>query len=787
MQALTKKLFREIRHLRGQILAIVLVVGAGVANFVAFRSVHASLVLTQQAYYEASQFADVFVNARRVPESIQMRLASVGGVAGVETRVVTEVMLDVPGLSDPASGVIVSVPENGQPLLNKLHIRSGRWIRPGSDNEVMVSTAFADANGFTEGDRFAAIINGRKRWLTVVATALSPEHVLEVRPGTFMIDNKRYGIMWMGREALSAAYDMKGAFNSASIRLEYGANERSVIEAIDVILKPYGSTGAIGREDQISHRFLSDEIAQLQAQAVIVPTIFLGVAIFLLNIALLRLVGTQRMYIAILKAFGYSNTQIAIHYVGFGIVSVAGGTVVGLAGGYVIGDWLVTLYTRFYRFPVLRFDMPEGVILGAIAISMIAATLGALGAVRTALRLPPADAMRPEAPARYKAGVLERLAFLRNLDPVMRMILRNIMRRPIRATVGVFSIALAMTVLVVGRYMFEMFDTIIDVQFNRASREDAMITFVMPRSPQAVYDLYSLPGVVTVEAFRATPADIRYGSHVKRTAIVGVTPEARMHRLVTMDGIPVTVADTGLTMSSFLARNMGARIGDTVQVTLLEGDRREASMLVSALVDEMMGVQVYMLSSSLNTFLREQGSVSGAYLRVDAKELDKFYAAVKNTPAIAGVMLRSVAMKSFDENYKENMDVSSAYLVAFAAIIAFGVVYNSARIALSERGNELASLRVLGFTKTEIAVVLFGEQGILTLVALPLGMLLGTALASTLPDALATDLFRFPFLISSKNLGTGTLIIVIVAIVSGLFIRRRLNTLDLIAVLKTRE
>ncbi|MBK7033964.1 MAG: ABC transporter permease [Ignavibacteria bacterium] len=781
------KLFREIGHMRGQLLAIVIVIGSGIANFVAFRSVEASMVLTQRAYYEESQFADIFVSARRVPESVRERLQSIPGVAHVETRVVTDVMLDIPGLNEPASGLISSVPDQGQPLLNRLHLQSGRWIREGAEDEVIVSAAFSQANEFQPGDRFSAVINGRWRPLTIVGIALSSEYVLEVRPGTFMIDNKRYGIMWMGRSALAAAYDMKGAFNSALVGLEPGASERMVIEELDVVLKQYGSVGAIGREDQMSHRFLSDEIAGLRVQALIVPTIFLGVAIFLLNIALLRLVSTQRMYIAILKAFGYSNVRIALHYIGFGLFSVAGGTVLGLIGGYYIGDWLVDFYTRFYRFPVLRFDMPEGVILGAVGLSALAAVLGAISSVRTALKLPPAEAMRPEAPKNYRAGILEKWKIFRRLDPVMLMIVRNIVRRPVRAAVGVLSVAMAMSILVMGRYMVEMFDTILDVQFNRASREDAIVTFVLPRSASAVMDLQHLPGVMRVEPFRAVGADLEFGRHTKRTAITGVMKRPDLHRVSDMKGVYQPVADEGITISAYLAARFGAAVGDTITVKLLEGDRRSAPFIITGLVDEIMGVQAYMSSATLAELLREEGSLSGAYLQVDAQHLQDFYDVVKRTPTIAGVMLRSTAIQSFDDNYKENMDASSAYLVAFAAIIAFGVVYNSARIALSERGNELASLRVLGFTKLEIAVVLLGEQVVLILIALPLGMALGTYVSSLLPDALATDLFRFPFDITLKNLGLGALTITVIALISGFFIRRRLQKLDLIAVLKSRE
>jgi putative ABC transport system permease protein len=787
MTALTIKLLREILHLRGQLIAIVIVIAGGIANFVAFRSVHASLSLTQQAYYADSRFADVFLTARRAPESLRERIAAVDGVAAVDTRVVTDVLLDIPGMDEAASGTILSVPDHGQPLLNRLHLRSGAWIREGSADEVIISVAFADANGFKVGDQFSAVINGRKRRLTIVGTALSPEYTIEMSPGTMILDNKRYGVMWMSRSALAAMYDMKGAFNSATLRLEGGANVRRVMDEVDIILKPYGSIGAIPRSEQMAHRFLSDEIAQVQGTATVVPTIFLGVAIFLLNISLLRLVATQRMSIAILKAFGYSNAAIGMHYVGFAMVATAVGSILGYGLGLWLGGGLTELYGRFYRFPVLRFDVPDGVILGAMVISAIAAVAGAWGAVRTVSKLPPAESMRPAAPSTYRPGIIERLGVLRRLDPVMRMIWRTIERRPLRSALTVLMVSLAVTILVVGRWMFDLFDVIMDQQFNAAFRQDAMVTFVTQRSSDALYDVERLPGVLRVEPFRAVPVDISKGPRTKRLAITSIGADQELVRVIGEDGLPVPIPKDGIVLTTYLAESFGYRIGDTISVQLLEGDRRSLRIPLSGTADELFGVQAYMDRSALYDLLREQGSLSGAYVMLDADKADAFSKAVKETPMVAGVMLRATTIKSFDENYKENMDISTIWIFSFAMIIAFGVVYNSARISLSERANELASLRILGFTIGEITLVLLGEQLILTMMAVPVGFILGSLTVFALPAAFTTDLFRFPVILTSANYGMTALTISVVATVTGLLLYRKLNKLDLIAVLKSRE
>jgi len=787
MQALTTKLFREVGHLRGQLIAIVVVIACGIANFVTFRAVHSSLTLTQQTFYENSRFADLFLTARRVPESVADQIRRVEGVTAVDTRVVTEVLLDLPNVPEAASGTILSVPDRGQPLLNRLYLRNGRWLNERAENEVIVSTAFADANDYVEGDQFSAVINGRKRRLTIVGRAISPEYVIELSPGTFTIDNKRYGIMWMSRSALAAAFDMQGAFNSATVRLENGADEQTIKDRIDLILKPYGSIGSIGRDEQVSNRFLTDEITQVKVQAVLIPTIFLGVAIFLLNIALLRLVSTQRMSIAILKAFGYSNLQIGFHYVGFALLATVIGSILGYFGGTWLGVQLTELYAKFYRFPTLRFDVPEGVIIGSVLLAVLASVLGALGAVRTVVKLPPAEAMRPEAPRSFKPGILERIPLLRRLDPVMHMIWRTLERRPLKAALSVSMISLAVAILIIGRSMFDMFDVIMERQFNLAYRMDGMVNFVQPRSSDAIYDAQRLPGVLYAESFRSVPVDLIKGRFTKRMVINSVGDGQQLSRIINMDGSAADVPSSGLVMSEYLADSYGIDIGDTVTIQVLTDDRRTLHVPLSGTNSEMFGVQAYMNDRALAALMDEQGSISGIYVLLDPDQREAFSAAIKDIPMAAGVLLRQTMYDSFDENYKENMDISTIYIVAFAMIIAFGVVYNSSRIALSERATELASLRILGFTIAEIAVILLGEQFIIIFLAFPVGMALGAWVVYLLPEAFTTDLFRFPVVLTLKNFGLGVATIGVVVLATGVLIYRKLNKLDLIAVRKSRE
>ncbi|NEP16650.1 MAG: FtsX-like permease family protein [Leptolyngbya sp. SIO4C1] len=787
MAALDQKLLRDLRHLRGQAIAIALIVACGIAALVTMMSAYDSLQLSQQTYYSRYRFAEVFVQLKRAPSSLAARLAEIPGVQQVQTRAVFDVNLDVPGLAEPATGRLIGIPERQQPMLNDLFIRQGRYLEPGRRDQVLVSEAFANANGLSVGDRLGAVINERWQRLQIVGIALSPEYVYEIRGSELFPDNRRFGILWMNAEALSTAFDLKGAFNDVALSLQSGANPAAVTFHLDRLLEPYGGLGAYGRDRQVSHQFLNSEIESLAASAVMVPAVFLGIAAFLLNLVLARLVSTQREQIAVLKAFGYDNLTVGRHYLQLVLLITLAGAALGTALGVWLGRLITQVYTQFYHFPILQYRVEARLVLGAIALSCGAAIFGTLGAVRQAVVLPPAEAMRPEPPALYRPTLLERLGLQRRLSPVVQIILRNLERRPWQAGLAILGIAAAVAILVIGRYFEDAMTQIVDLQFRQLQREDVTLVFNQPRSGQARYALSQLPGVLRSEPFRSVPARLRFQHQSDLSGITGLMPDGELRRLLDQDLRPVPLPETGLVLTTKLARNLGVGLGDRLTVEVLEGERPVRQVPVVGLVDELIGLGAYMDIQALNRLMGEGRTVSGAYLAVDAAQLDRLYAQLKQTPAVASVALREQLILEFEKTVAGSFAAFTTVLVIFAGVIAFGVVYNVARIALSERSRELATLRIIGFSQAEIAVILLGEQAVVTALALPLGWMLGFGLAALMSHAYDSELFRFPLVVTPASYAYAAIVITLAALGSGGLIRRQLSRLDLIAVLKTRE
>ncbi len=787
MKAINIKLFRDLNKTKGQAFAIIMVMAAGISTFIMSLSTLDSLKLTRDAYYLDYRFAEVFASAKRVPESLRIRIASIPGVDKVETRVVAGARLSVPGFTDPITAQVVSLPDLGEPAVNRIYIREGRLPDPERDDEVILNEVFAEAHGLRPDDSIEIIIKGHLKQLRVVGVALSPEFIYQVAPGAIMPDNKRYAVMWMSREALGKAYEMDGAFNNVVLTKTAGANVDDITQQLDLLLEKYGGLDARGRNWQTSHRFLKSEFDQLEQMASTFSTIFLGVAAFLLNVVVGRMISTQREQIATLKAFGYSNVDVGLHYMGYVTLIVLIGLALGVGAGVWLGYGLSEVYMEYYRFPWLEYELRGEVFALAVIVTTIAALAGTLFAVYKAVKLPPAEAMRPEPPAHYKETLIERIGLKSWFSQPTRMIIRNIERKPIKAGLSVVGIALACAIMVVGIFFRDAIDFMVDIEFGLAQRQDLTVTFVEPTSLRAFYNLLRIPGVEYGEVFRSVPVRLRNGHLTYRTSINAYQENRDLYRTLDTEHVPFDMPKQGLALTEYLGKILNVKRGDIITVEILEGRRPVLHLPVTRLVTQYIGVGAYMDINVLNRMMREGSAISGVYLKVDDIYQDRIYQELNDMPRVANSDARKNVISSFYETMAAFLLIYVGFISVLAGIITFGVVYNSARIALAERSRELASMRVLGFTRGEISYILLGELAVLTLFAIPVGLLIGWLLCWYMIQNIPQDLFRVPLIIEPNTYAISAAVVVIASVLSSLAVRSRLDHLDLIAVLKTKE
>jgi putative ABC transport system permease protein len=788
MRALDRKLFRDLVSMRGMVAAIGLVLVGGLSTFVMSLATYQSLDQTRERYYREQRFAEVFAQLVRAPNGVAEEIAAVPGVDRVETRVIAAANLDVAGFREPVTARINSVPEYGGPLLNVPWLSAGRLPAPHADDEVVISAEFAAAHGLVAGSRFHATIKGRRQRLTVTGIALSPEFLYAIPPGALFPDHERYGILWMDRRALATAFEMDGAFNDVSVTLQAGARAEDVIVRLDRILERYGGQGAYDRDDHFSHRFISEELRGLRVMATMFPVIFLGVAAFLLNIVVTRLVAIEREQIATLKAFGYGDLEIGAHYTKL-VLAIAA---LGLAGGIGLGAWFArgmgALYRQFYSFPYLEYVLDFRIAAAAAGITVVAAAGGTALAVWRAVRLPPAVGMRPEAPPLYRPTIVERLGLERSLAEPTRMIIRHTTRRPVKSLLTIAGIAAAGGIIMITNFQRDAIDWMMTVQYGLSAREDMTVLFTDPTPRRALYSLASLPGVTRAEGFRSVPVRLVHGHRSFRASLEGVEPNAELNRVLDARLERVAVPPEGLILTDYLARSvLDVRPGDLLTVEVLEGRRPVLEVPVAGTTRQYLGVNAYLQRETLNRLMGEGPAISGARLAVDARHQAAVYAALDGMPRIAGTVVRESAMLQFNETMEESILFFAFITALLGGFVAFGVVYNSARIALSERSRELASLRVLGFTRGEVAYILLGELGLLTLLSLPPAFLFGRALAAAMAQAFESDLYRIALVIRPATYSLAAAIILASLLVTAVLTWRKLGRLDLIEVLKTRE
>lgn len=790
LTGLNIKLLRDLWRMRGQATAIALVTAAGTAAFITLLGTLLSLEKTQSAYYERFHFADVFANARRAPESEARELARITGVEQVTTRIVFNVIVDVGGLREPINSLLISAPREGETPLNNIYIRQGRLVRPGALDEVVVIEPFAEANRLTLGTRFFATVKGHRRDLKVVGIALSPEYIFFGVPGAMVPDDRRFGVMWMDRDALAAAFDMRGAFNDVSLSILPSTSVGDIVKTLDARLERYGGVGAYARKDHVSHATLTGDIEQLRKTTEIAAPLFLGVVAFLLHMLMMRHVETEREHIGVLKAFGYGNGSITWHYVKLVLLIVGSGLSAGLLGGAQLGRVVTQLFAANYHFPFLEYSITPTVFVTAIAIQLAAAAIGAFGSLLGAVRLPPAVAMRTPPPPVYRRTIFEVIGLKLVRDQPTRMILRHIVRWPARSFMTSLGIALAAAILLAPMALFDSAKHMVQVHFFRAERQDLTVALaqVRPRSA-ALLAFQHQPGIMLVEPFRATIANVRFGRKQRRITVIGKESINDLSRPIRTDLGPLNIPSSGVVVSSSMASWLGVSAGDFVELQFQEGRRPLVRLPISAVSESYVGLTFFVLGMDiheLNRIMADGDVLSGVNLRIDPNHEQELFDSLKNIPSVTGVVSHTAQLQAM-KRMMEQTTRTTLLNVAFAAIIGFGIVYNNARISLAERSRELATMRMLGYSRVQVAYILFGELAILTLAAVPFGVGLGYFLGWKLTAGATNEMFRLPLAVEPSSFGYTLTTILVTVIVSSAVVVWRVFGLDLISILKTRD
>jgi putative ABC transport system permease protein len=793
VSVLDRKLWREARGSLALLGAITSVIAVGVMCFIYMRSTHHNLSLARWQYYAQCRMADFWVDVKKAPLVEVERLTELPGVTAIRPRIQFYATVDLAQVASPLNAMVLSLPDEreAQPIINDIVLETGGYFTDRRANEVIVNSAFARRQGIRPGQTIHLILNNRRQELLVVGTAISSEFIYLVAPGSIAPDREHFGVFYLKRTFAEEVFDFDGATNQIVGLLdpEHQEHSQDILRRIESMLAPYGVVTSYPRRTQTSNQFLSDELRGLGLFSTMMPAIFLVVGALVLNVLMVRLVDQQRVTIGTLKAIGYPDATIFLHYTKFALALALGASLVGLVLGYGMANFVTSLYRMFYEFPNLENHIYAGTYSGGVAVAIVCALVGSLQGARTALALKPAEAMRPKPPARGGAIWLEQFAWLwQRLSFGWRLVLRNVFRNPLRSAVGMFAAAMGAALLVCGFILANAITFLIDFQFERVTRSDVDLHFKDERGVAALFEARSLPGVDRAEPVFDVSCTFIHGPHRRRSGIMGVAPGSRLTTPRDTQGRAIRVPETGLAMSRKLAELLEIIPGDYVTVLPTRGLRHELRVRVAELSDSYIGMAVYADIRFLGRLLREEFALNGVQLALDTspRSMRQFYAQIKQLPAVQSVNARADTIENMNF-IVATQRIFISLLVLFAGVIFFSSLLNSSLIGLAERRREVATLRVLGYTEWQIGGLFLRESLVINSLGTLLGLPLGYSLALLLSKLYNTEMFRFP-LITPPNVWFGTIAAaVIFALAAHGVVQLTINRQDWLEASKTKE
>ncbi len=792
MPVLTRKLRRDIAGNAGVLLTVLAIIAVGTGSFIGLGSAHRILETSRRTYYHAYRFADFWVDVKKAPLSAVESIAKLPGIAEIQSRVIFDVILDVPGVIQPITGRLISTPTRGfNKTINGIHLIRGSGFSDDRDTEIILGEAFAKAHHLNPGDRIGLILNRKRESFTIVGTAISPEYVYMVRgSGDFAPDPEHFGILYVKENYAREVLDFKDACNQIVGQLVPG-RERDVdvlLNRIDRMLEPYGVLATTPRERQASHRFLSDEIHGLEISAVIMPSIFLVVAALVLNIVMSRLADRQRTIIGTLKALGYSDRQVLTHYLSFGVAVGLAGGLAGIGLGILLATTMIEVYKIFFQFPTFVYQFNTSLMFLGIAFSLFFAVAGSAKGVWGVLKLHPAEAMRPRPPESGGAVFLERFPGLwRRLGFRTHIALRSLARNHGRTATSIISSALSSAIVLMTLCMRDSMFFLSDYQFDHVAHSDVDIGMRDEGSLAALWEAKQLPGVDDAEPVLGVVCDMRHGRQSRRVAITGLWPGHRLTTPMRLDLKPIDIPPAGLVLSKKLAEVLQVGAGEHLELTPVRGRRETVKAPIISIVDSYLGMECYADTRYLSRIVGESVAVNSVQLAVNPRKLNDLYRTIKELPNAQGIGVRQTTRQNLRNTFIKTMTFSLTLMIFFSGVIAFGSAVNASLTELADRRRDVSTFRVLGYRPYQIAGIFFRQNAVVFAAALLLAFPIGYSMIVLIASNYNTELFRMPVILWPHTVLLAAAIALVFVLVAQYVVYQQIRKLDWLEGIKVKE
>ena len=753
---LNKKLRRDILKSKGMLFAVVAIIAVGVSFLVGMAGTYNNLTNAKNNYYSKCNIADFWVELKKAPNSTIDKISSIKGVSEVRKRILFPVIVDIKGVEAPLSGTVISMPPKRTKVINDIVMLKGSYFTEDKKNEVIVSKEFAAKRNIAPGSFIHLIMNGQKKKLFVVGTAISSEYVYMVPPGSIAPNPAEYGVFWIKQNYAEDTFGFNGAYNNLVGLFSPEAQKypKLILEEITNKLQPYGVFTSCILKNQPSNMELSAELGGLQIFSILLPVLFLGVAALILNVVMLRTTEQQRVIIGTLKALGVSNQNILWFFIKYSLfVGITGG-ITGCFLGHWLAGAMTNMYQQFYTFPELNNLFYPTIMLIALFISMIFAIIGSVKGVKAMVKLNPAEAMHPPPPQTGGKIIIEKWTwFWAKLDFRWQIVFRGIFRNKGRTIIGLLCAAMGASLVFMAFAMANSIGYMVSFQFSNVIHSDYTLNIRDEVDYGALYEAKRLPGMTYAEPELLVPCNFKNGPYHKKGAITGLIENPKLVTPCNIKGQQVKIPQTGLLMTARLAKLLHLNVGDTVEFIPIKGLKQTHKVPIADIIDSTFGLSVFANFKYLNHLISEESAISKIQLKGKQTPQQKkvLLAQVKKYPRLASFSDIKNDEKLMQTTFVANMNTMVYMMILFAAVIFLGSILNSSLISISERQMEIATFRVLGYSPMEIGKIFLRETLIVNLIGSILGIPFGYFLNYGTSLMYQNDMFSMPCYVSFSS------------------------------------
>ncbi len=789
---LAKKLLNFIKHNKGQYAAATAVVVVGIMVYISLQTTYYNLSQSQSKFYRENNFADYYFQVVKAPEAVTKQISSIPGVK----RVTGRIQKDVPIFKtnqDRATARLVSYTLPMDDELNRITLEKGRSFaasQSGSSVEAVVDPKFGPANGISWGDTITVVVDGKERFVNIVGSANSPEFIYPMKDAADILpDPAKFGIFMLENRQAQQLLDMDGQINQVLIEFLPGSDQTRIVESVEDILKPYGMLTSYPRKYQLSHAVLQAKLDGIGSVALYIPAIFLLMAAVIQFIILRRMVKTQRTQIGVMKALGYNNSQIMMHYTLYALAVSSVGAVLGIALGNLMAGGISDLFSFYFNLPggLKSFDL--GTIINALTLSVGIGMVAGLTGSRGVLYIQPAEAMRPEPPRSSSRSWLEKWPALWGaFSPGWKMTLRNIGRNRGRFTVTVVGVMFAVSLLIIAFFYNDAVDYMMKKYFYQGETYDITVRFNSVVSEDELINISRLDGVRCVEAFMEVPVKIHFRGKGEDEILLAYPENMNMKKLQGENGQLIRVPGEGIIINQRTADKLGIIVGDQVEVETLmtTGPIHIETAYIAGVTQQLFGGGSYINLDQANRILGERHAATGAMIDVQADKIDEIQNQLDGMLGIASVLSRQKEIQIFQEEMSAVTGAMSI-IIFFAVVLGFAIIYNASVINFSERRRELTTLRVMGFTLHEISALMLKENILLMVGGIILGLPFGKLMVKSYVESAATEQFTLPVIIYPATYLFSAIGGIIFVMVAHYFAVRGIRELDLVATMKNTD